>query len=84
MSRCYNKFIEEQGEQWKEILELFDLAEITKAPNQTILQCGQMLQKIRKKIIHIVSYFASGIQIAIDFSCSWTPLLRSMDSRQHL
>lgn len=55
VSRCYRRFIETQGEQWKEILEVFELTEMTKSLDQTICQRSQTFNKIRRKILQIVS-----------------------------
>ncbi|KAH0828949.1 hypothetical protein J3R83DRAFT_2377 [Lanmaoa asiatica] len=55
------------GEQWKEILEVFELTEMTKSLDQTICQRSQTFNKIRRKIVQILDIAAAkhGFQAAI-------------------
>ncbi|KAN0087820.1 hypothetical protein V8E55_006441, partial [Tylopilus felleus] len=67
ISRCYKRFIEDQGKQWREILEVYELTEIMKSPDQTISQWAQTFQKIHRKISHILDTAAvkHGFQSAL-------------------
>ncbi|KAH0833422.1 hypothetical protein J3R83DRAFT_12535 [Lanmaoa asiatica] len=67
VSRCYRRFIEAEGEQWKEVLEVFELTEITKSPDHTASQRSQTFKKIERKIVQILDTAAAkhGFQAAI-------------------
>ncbi|KAG9309295.1 hypothetical protein JVU11DRAFT_10782 [Chiua virens] len=55
------------GEQWKEILEVFELTKMTKSLDQTVCQRSQTFNKIRRKILQILDIAAAkhGFQAAI-------------------
>jgi len=46
--QLYNKFKEENGEAWQEILELHDLLESSKASPQTVAHHMQSFSKIKR------------------------------------
>lgn len=57
LSRCYKRFREDHSEDWKEILETFELVEMTKSHEHTISQRMQTFNAIRRKLCNLASSF---------------------------
>ena len=51
--QLYNKFKEENGEAWQEVLELHDLLESSEASSQTIAYHMQSFSKIKRRLINL-------------------------------
>ena len=51
--QLYNKFKEENGEAWQEVLELHDLLESSEALSQTIAYHMQSFGKIKRRLINL-------------------------------
>jgi len=52
--QLYNKFKEENGEAWQEILELHDLLESSEASPQTVAHHMQSFSKIKRRLVNLV------------------------------
>ncbi|KIK80789.1 hypothetical protein PAXRUDRAFT_36081 [Paxillus rubicundulus Ve08.2h10] len=52
--QLYTKFKEENTEMWQEILEIHEMIEMSDSPPQTVAQCAQMFNKIRKKLTSLL------------------------------
>jgi hypothetical protein len=54
MSRCYKKFIADHTDTWKDILEVYELTEVTKSSQMTISQRAQTFDRFCRKISALV------------------------------
>ncbi|KIJ20751.1 hypothetical protein PAXINDRAFT_152556 [Paxillus involutus ATCC 200175] len=66
-SRCYKAFKAYHGSVWSEILEVFEMAEMTKNINQTFSQWAQTFNKLQRRVIELVDARATkhGFQAAV-------------------
>ena len=52
--QLYNKFKEENGEAWQEILELHDILESSEGSPQTMAHRIQSFNKIKRRLFNLV------------------------------
>lgn len=57
--QLYTKFKEANGETWQEILEIHAMMEMSDSLPQTVAQRAQTFNKIRKKVVSMVSFVFS-------------------------
>ncbi|KAG9309098.1 hypothetical protein JVU11DRAFT_10982 [Chiua virens] len=58
MSRCYKHFVSDQGEDWKETLDVFKISEVMKTSEQTLAQQGRVFGNIQHKICNMMDMAA--------------------------
>ena len=61
--QLYTKFKEDNVESWQEVLELYDLVESSESTSQTVAQRAQSFDKMRKRLMNLVSTQISSKEI---------------------
>ncbi|KAG9308808.1 hypothetical protein JVU11DRAFT_11433 [Chiua virens] len=67
MSRCYKRFIADHADTWKDILEVYELTEVTKSSQMTISQRTQTFDRFCRKISDLLDTAAKrhGFEAAV-------------------